>query len=195
MSTRVFQFCEVASFVLLYLSTCFYSSACRVYKILDRLKNIYGSHTCITFVTLDLSIKILYGIPFRMEYPNSPLSFPSCEKLWQWILEEEFIYLKWCCLANFWELGSPTVIMSLCFMYHHKEMKTASAAAKSVSIKLQEVWRRANIHVMMENIRAGIHKLYKEYQNLSKEKSRNSATANTKRHVWKGNIEELFDTA
>lgn len=64
----------------------------------------------------------------------------------------------------------------LCIMYPHKEMKeTLSAAAKSTSIKLREVWRRANIPVMMEeNISAGSQKLYKEYQTLGKENSRNS---------------------
>jgi hypothetical protein len=85
----------------------------------------------------------------------------------------------------------------LVFIYHHKEMKeTLSAAAKSTSIKLQQVWNKANIPVMTEeNIRAGIQKLYKEYQNLGKEKSRNTETANMKRQVWKGDLEELFDIA
>lgn len=83
----------------------------------------------------------------------------------------------------------------LVFIYHHKEMKEAlSDAAKSTSTKLQEVWRKANIPVKTEkNIRAGIQKLYKEYQNLSKEKSRNTDKANVKRKIWKGDLVELFD--
>ena len=46
-----------------------------------------------------------------------------------------------------------------------------------------------------ENIRASIQKLYKEYQSLNKEKSRNTETAIMKRQVWKGDLEELFDIA
>ena len=83
----------------------------------------------------------------------------------------------------------------LVFIYHHKEMKeTLSDAAKSTSTKLQEVWRKANIPVKTEeNIRAGIQKLYKEYQNLGKEKSRNTDKANVKRQIWKGDLIVLFD--
>ncbi|XP_053560768.1 uncharacterized protein LOC128651812 [Bombina bombina] len=83
----------------------------------------------------------------------------------------------------------------LVFIYHHKEMKeTLSDAAKSIRTKLQEVWRKANIPVKTgENIRAGIQKLYKEYQNLGKEKSRNTDKANVKRQIWKVDLVELFD--
>ena len=83
----------------------------------------------------------------------------------------------------------------LVFIYHHKEMKeTLSDAANSTSTKLQEVWRKANIPVKTkENIHAGIQKLYKEYQNLGKEKSRNTDKANVKRQIWKGDLVELFD--
>src|SRR6476469_7106740 len=75
----------------------------------------------------------------------------------------------------------------LFFMYHHKEMKeTLCSAAKSTSNKLQDVWKQANIPVMTEeNIRAGIQKVYKEYQSLGKEKSRNTELANMKRQIWK----------
>ena len=72
--------------------------------------------------------------------------------------------------------------------------ETLSDAAKSTSTKLQEVWSKANIPVKMEeNIRAGIQKLYKEYRNLGKEKSRNTDKANVKRQIWKGDLVELFD--
>nr|CAD7455598.1 unnamed protein product [Timema tahoe] len=46
---------------------------------------------------------------------------------------------------------------------------------------------------MEENIQAGVQKLYKEYQNLGKEKSRNTDKANVKRQIWKGDLVELFD--
>lgn len=85
----------------------------------------------------------------------------------------------------------------LVFIHHHKELKNMlSVAAKSTSIKLQEVWQKANIPVMTEeNIRARIQKLYKEYQVLAKEKSRRTETANMKRAIWKGDLDELFDIA
>ena len=40
--------------------------------------------------------------------------------------------------------------------------ETLLDAAKSTSVKLQEVWRKANIPVKTENIRAGIQKLNKD---------------------------------
>ncbi|CAH1102758.1 unnamed protein product [Psylliodes chrysocephalus] len=59
-----------------------------------------------------------------------------------------------------------------------------------------EVWRKASIPVKTEeNIDAGIQKLYKEFQNLGKEKSRNTDKANMKRQIWKGNLVELFDNS
>ncbi|CAH1104455.1 unnamed protein product [Psylliodes chrysocephalus] len=83
----------------------------------------------------------------------------------------------------------------LVFIYHHKDMKeTLSEANKSTSTKLQEVWRKAGIPVKTEeNIRAGIQKLYKEFQNLGKANSRNTDKANVKRQIWKGDLVELFD--
>ncbi|KAM4041451.1 uncharacterized protein ACNLHF_012478 isoform 1-T2 [Anomaloglossus baeobatrachus] len=85
----------------------------------------------------------------------------------------------------------------LVFIYYHKEMKeTLSCAAKSTTIKLQEVWKNASIPVMTEeNIRTRIQKLYKEYQHLGKEKSRNTDKANKKLQIWKGDLVELFDIA
>lgn len=85
----------------------------------------------------------------------------------------------------------------LVFLHHHKEQKeTLSEAAKSTSIKLQEIWKKANIPVKTEvNIRAGIKNLYKEYQNMAKEKCRDTDKANMKRQIWKGDLEELFDIA
>lgn len=83
----------------------------------------------------------------------------------------------------------------LVFIYHHKNMKeTLNVAAKSTSTKLQEVWRKVNIPVKTEeNIRAGIQKLYKEYQNMCKDKSRKMDKANMTRQIWKGDLVELFD--
>lgn len=46
---------------------------------------------------------------------------------------------------------------------------------------------------MEENICAGMQKLYKEYQNLGKEKLRNMDRANVKRQIWKGDLLKLFD--
>lgn len=85
----------------------------------------------------------------------------------------------------------------LVFIHHHKEIKeTLSEAAKSTSTKLQVIWKRANIPVKTEeNIRAGIQKLYKEYQSLGKDKSRNSEAANRKRQEWKSDLDKLFDIA
>ena len=73
----------------------------------------------------------------------------------------------------------------LVFIYHHKEVKkTLSGAAKSRT-ELQEVWRKTNIPVKMEeNIRAGIQVLCKEYQNQGKEKSRNTDKENVKWQIW-----------
>lgn len=81
----------------------------------------------------------------------------------------------------------------LVFINHHKEEKeTLSSACKSTSIKLQEVWKKANIPVKTEeNIRSNTQKLFKEYQSLGKEKSRNSDTANMKRQKWKGDLDKL----
>ncbi|GBM66547.1 hypothetical protein AVEN_251968-1 [Araneus ventricosus] len=78
----------------------------------------------------------------------------------------------------------------LVFIYHHKEMKeTLSDAAKSTSTKLREVWWKANIPVKTEeNISAGIQKLYREFQNLGKKKSRNTDKANVKQHIWKDDL-------
>ena len=60
----------------------------------------------------------------------------------------------------------------LVFIYHHNEIKkTLSNAAKSASDKLQEVRIKSNIPVKKkDNICAGIQRLYKDDQNLCKEK-------------------------
>lgn len=78
----------------------------------------------------------------------------------------------------------------LVFIYHHREMKeTLSDADKSTSTKLQEVWRKANIPVKTEkNVPVGIQKLYNEYKNLVRDKSRNKDKANMKRQNWKGDL-------
>ena len=64
--------------------------------------------------------------------------------------------------------------------------KTFLNAAKSTSAKLKEVWRKAKIPVKTEeNICADIQRLYKEYQNLCKEKLRDIDKANMRQQIWK----------
>lgn len=54
--------------------------------------------------------------------------------------------------------------------------------------------RKENIPVKTEeNIRAGIQKLYKEYQNLGKEKSSNTDKASVKRQICQGELVDCFD--
>ncbi|CAH0561738.1 unnamed protein product [Brassicogethes aeneus] len=119
---------------------------------------------------------------------NEPkLNFKMGTKRGIWLLEklpsDEFLGAR---------LPSKEPVL-LVFIYHHKEMKeTLSGAAKSTSTKLQEVWRKANIPVKTEeNIRAGIQKLYKEYRNMGKEKSRNTDKANVRRQIWKGDLVDV----
>ena len=85
----------------------------------------------------------------------------------------------------------------LVLLHHHQELReTLPEALKSVSLKLHEVWGKANIPVKAEfRIRHNIKSLYTEYTSLKKDHKRTTPTTVMKREIWKGDLQELFDIA
>jgi|SRR6218665_1419716 len=85
----------------------------------------------------------------------------------------------------------------LVFLHQHQEQReTLKEATKSTSLKLREVWEKANLPVKAEHvIRHNIRNLHNEYVSLKKEVKRETPAAVTKREVWKGDLQDVFDIA
>ena len=83
------------------------------------------------------------------------------------------------------------------FLHHHQQQrKSLPEAAKSTSLKLHKVWEKANLPVKAGYmIRRNIRNLHNEYVSLKREAKRETPAAVTKREVWKGDLQDVFDIA
>lgn len=93
-------------------------------------------------------------------------------------------------------LPSREEVLLVFHHHHHVIRETIPEAAKSVSLKLHQVWDKASLPVKAEHvIRRNIKTLHTEYMSLKKEKNRTTPAAVTKREIWKGDLHDLFDIA
>ena len=79
---------------------------------------------------------------------------------------------------------------------HQEQKKTVPVCVAETSLKLQTIWEKARLPTKTEaNIRKNIKNLYDKYLTLKKEKNRSTAGAETKRTIWKGDLQDVFDIA
>jgi len=85
----------------------------------------------------------------------------------------------------------------LVFLHHHKEQReTLPEAAKSTSLKLHEMWEKANLPVKAEQvIHRNIRNFHNVYVSLKKEAKRKTPAAVRKREVLKGALQDVFNIA
>lgn len=96
---------------------------------------------------------------------------------------------------NFGSLLPSKEQVLLFFIHQHQQLKMPIAEATiQTSNKLKEIWAKARLPTKTEaNIHLSIKKLYQDYLQLRKEKSRLLEGAVMRRTIWKDDLQDLFD--